>query len=293
MPESGALVVIDLCSGLGGFSQAFLDRGHRVTRYDNDPRFEAIPNTVIEDVFNLTAEDLREADIVLASPPCQVFSCAAAWRYWYNGRPKEDRREHVENQIALVKHIVKIIHGADPPYWVLENPRGLLRKVLGPPAVTTFWAAWGAPYLKPTDLWGKIPAIDWRIPRKWVSDTHGRHRGVQETVQQIRERYKAMRLEGMGSLAIWSRQRRQHSQDVREQYKPLIPLDADGPALRSLIPYQFSLALCHAVENDLGGQSSLVDYLNPPPDNRGEKQCSTLRSSSSLKRKAACVTGTP
>jgi len=39
--------VVDLFSGLGGFSQAFLDRGHEVERYDNNPKFSQVPNTKI------------------------------------------------------------------------------------------------------------------------------------------------------------------------------------------------------------------------------------------------------
>ena len=31
--------VLDLFSGLGGFSQAFKDRGHKVTTLDNNPEF--------------------------------------------------------------------------------------------------------------------------------------------------------------------------------------------------------------------------------------------------------------
>jgi len=53
--------VIDLFSGLGGFSQAFLDRGHYVERYDFNPEFENIPNTIIKNVFDMSPIDLEIA----------------------------------------------------------------------------------------------------------------------------------------------------------------------------------------------------------------------------------------
>ncbi len=203
--------VIDLYSGLGGFSQAFLDRGHEVIRYDNNERFKDVPNTVIVDVWDLTADDLRGADVILASPPCTNFSVAGLRFHWPGGRPTEKTLE----QIELVKHTVRIITEANPDYWVLENPRGMMRRVLGTPVITTYWNAWGAPYLKPTDLWGKIPALDWPKPCCWEKSPRGGTTGLQ---------------------------------GIRD------------PAKRSLIPYAFSEALCVAIENDKGKQTSLGDY---------------------------------
>ena len=66
--------VIDLCSGLGGFSQAFVDAGDEVIRVDIGTKFRNVPHTVISDV--MAWEPPFVPDIVLASPPCQAFSFA-------------------------------------------------------------------------------------------------------------------------------------------------------------------------------------------------------------------------
>ena len=160
---------IDLFSGLGGFSQAFLDRGHKVVRVDNNERFKDIPHTVITDVLTLTAENLNDANIILASPPCRCFSVAADHHHWPKGIPTDETRE----QIELVKHTIKIIEEANPQYWILENPAGRLRQVLGKPEMVQYWCSWGTPYKKPTHLWGKLPPIDWRMPHKWEPNPSG------------------------------------------------------------------------------------------------------------------------
>ena len=161
--------VIDLFSGLGGFSQAFLDRGHDVTRYDNNVRFRDIPNTIIQDVKTLLPGDLKGADIILASPDCRCFSVAADHYHWPKGIPTEETRA----QIDLVQFTVSLIEQVHPRYWILENPVGRMRQVLGKPAMTTYWCAWGTPYKKPTDLWGKLPPIDWKMPFKWEPNPSG------------------------------------------------------------------------------------------------------------------------
>ena len=193
--------VIDLFSGLGGFSQAFVDRGHYVERYDFEEKFSDIPFTIIKDVLELTPIDLEDADIILASPPCRCFSYAAqqkgGHRHWPQGIPTEETRK----QIKLVKHALKIIKEANPKYWILENPRGFMKNVLGQPGIETYWSAWGGPTLKPTHLWGKFPPIDWTIPF----------------------------FKQKGS---WCK---------------IMPRD---PTLRALIPYEFSLAVCLAVEGN-------------------------------------------
>lgn len=194
--------VLDLFSGLGGFSQAFLDRGHDVTRYEYDERFKEVSCTIIKDVWDLTSGDLKDADIILASPPCNHFSIASVYVHWIRGEPTEETKE----QIRLVKHTVNIIARANPKYWMLENPRGMLRRVLGKPDKYIPMCAYGKTAYKPTDLWGNFPPVEWKSPLKWEKAPRGAKTGTQDN-----------------SLT---------------------------PAERALIPYDFSLAVCLAVEGN-------------------------------------------
>jgi len=180
--------VIDLFSGLGGFSEGFLQRGHDVIRYDNDERFRDIPRTQIVDIMEL--ERLPKANVILASPPCNCFSRMTIRYYWEHKRPKNDKAKFA---VALVKKALDLIHEVQPRFYVIENPVGMMIHVLGKPQVLTYWAAWYSdkdegidlqePPLKETYLWGRLPSIDWpskptiyaRIDRK----SKNRQKGVQ------------------------------------------------------------------------------------------------------------------
>lgn len=167
--------VVDLFSGLGGFSEAFLNRGHDVVRYDNDERFKDVPKTIIRDVGELKGPDLKGSDIVLASPPCQHFSIAAVCHHWKDLEPTEE----TQKVIRLVKYTKHIIEEANPRYYIIENPRGMMRRVLGMPDRFVCLAAYGKKAKKPTDLWGRFPPIDWKMPFKWEKAPRGSKTGVQ------------------------------------------------------------------------------------------------------------------
>lgn len=149
--------VIDLFSGLEGFSQAFSeDRDWEVVTVDFEERFSP---DICGDVKKMGAKDLPDPDVVLASPPCKAFSVAAIGHYWKDGYiPK---KEFVVESTALVHHTLFLIHQLDPEYWFLENPRGMLRNVIGEPEErgggTVTWCQYGAERMKPTDLWGDHP----------------------------------------------------------------------------------------------------------------------------------------
>ena len=210
MTEAYKRVCVDLFSGLGGFSQAFLDRGWTVYRYDNDKQFAKVPCTHIVDVLDLTSEIIKgeheEIDIILASPPCTCFSFAAQGKYW----PRlKDRHSDVDRSVHLVRFTINLIKEIQPTYWILENPIGRLREFIGKPSAKTAWCAWGTIYKKPTYLWGVLPPIDWKMPQKWITDPSG----------------------GAGSGAIGS------------------PYPTDK-GLLALVPYNFSRAVCLAVEGE-------------------------------------------
>ena len=171
--------VIDLFSGLGGFSQAFVDRGHTVERYDNDPQFKEVPHTLLMDIWDLKPTDMTDADIVLMSPPCNCFSPMTIGHYWKGGVPDKRAKE----MIKLVKHSIGLAKQSGAKYWLLENPAGMLKHAIGEPQKLTWWAAWGHFTLKPTHLWGELPPIDWR-PRPAKGTYEAAPRGTKLGVQR-------------------------------------------------------------------------------------------------------------
>ena len=145
---------LDLFAGLGGFSAAFRDSDNwRVVTVDIEEEFEP---DICADIMDLRPSDLPDADVILASPPCTMFSPAGNHDKWDLGRHEPvapTAREH----IALVHHAVGLIQSLAPDYWFVENPRGRMRWVLGEPAGTVTYCRYGRDYQKPTDLWGDHP----------------------------------------------------------------------------------------------------------------------------------------
>jgi len=144
--------VIDLFSGLGGWSQAFKDHGHEIITVDIEQRFNP---TICKDIMEITMEDFKgfRPDVILASPPCECFSVASIGCHWKNGVPDEKTKKAIE----IVKHTLSLIIDLHPKYWFLENPRAMLRTLIGNPPVTVFYAQYGEDRLKPTDIWGRHP----------------------------------------------------------------------------------------------------------------------------------------
>ncbi len=91
---------------------------------------------------------------VLASPPCNCFSIASVYVHWENRKPKD---EATLQAIDLVHRIQSEIKRLNPKWWLLENPMGMLRTVIGRPPHTIRLSDYGARYKKPTDLWGTVP----------------------------------------------------------------------------------------------------------------------------------------
>lgn len=165
--------VVDLFSGLGGFSQAMVDRGWKVIRVDNDSKFKP---DICADVRDLTANDFpTNPTLVVASPPCECFSIASVSHNWPNDVPSRKTLEH----IGLVMFTKFLIDSIKPDFWVMENPRGMLRNVIGKPTITTYFASWGDTAYKPTDLWGKLPPMEWPLPKNWEKAPRGSKTGSQ------------------------------------------------------------------------------------------------------------------
>jgi len=142
---------LDLFSGLGGFSAAFEDAdGWDVVTVEIEEKFDP---DICADVMDLRPSDLPDADVILASPPCEEFSPANN----LNGE-----REPDPEAVALVYHTLGLIKAKRPAYWFMENPRGRLRTLIGRPTATVTYCQYGTDYMKPTDLWGDHPPMTYR-----------------------------------------------------------------------------------------------------------------------------------
>lgn len=161
--------VLDLCSGLGGASQAFRDRGHDVTTLDIDSRFK--PDLCM-DVRKYHGRK-GSFDVVLAAPPCTVFSVASIWKYW-----KHIGDKRVNHGLELVRSCFRIIKEIEPKFFVLENPMGMLRKLIGMPTETIFMCSYGLPFKKPTDLWHNLPKLLKKPCAPHEKTPHESHKGI-------------------------------------------------------------------------------------------------------------------
>jgi len=176
--------ILDMFSGLGGFSQAFKDRGHSVVTIDNNPFFNP---TICLDILKINAKELIEGynpfDVVLASPPCECFSVASIGHHWKNGLPDDNTKQAIE----IIKHTLGLIYDLHPKYWFLENPRAMLRTIIGNPPVTVFYAQYGEDRLKPTDIWGRHPCgfKDMQIADKTLLDYTPAPRGSRNGTQGL------------------------------------------------------------------------------------------------------------
>lgn len=146
--------VLDLFSGLGGFSKAFKDNGHQVITIDNNADFKP---DICMDIMELKKKDIisYDFDIVLASPPCTEFSKSSMPDSWNSKRS-------VNPDTLLLQKAIKIIYWVDPKYWIIENVSG---------ARPYFYPFLGKPRKKVGSryLWGNFPVFDCR-PKygKWL-----------------------------------------------------------------------------------------------------------------------------
>jgi len=142
-------LMLDLFSGLGGASQAFLnDYEWAVLRYDNNAQLEHVASTTLCDLLTYKIECRHQIDLIWASPPCLEFSQAFA------APRSKARREGIEFEpdLKLVTRAMEIIEELKPTHWVIENVVG---------AIADFEPLLGAPrqIIGPFVLWGNFPYI--------------------------------------------------------------------------------------------------------------------------------------
>lgn len=165
---------IDLCSGLGGFSRAFVDAGWDVITVDIERKFRP---TIQANVMNLPFREDLMADVVLASPPCQTMSVASVSRHWIS--PQEPCPETIQ-AITLFHHIRDWMKTHARKH-LRENPMGMARNkiVYGRPDMTLNLSDFGTVWKKRTDFWGNIMLGLIPARRDWEPAPRGSKGGVQ------------------------------------------------------------------------------------------------------------------
>ena len=155
--------MFDFFAGTGSSTRAFADAGDTVITFELDPHFDA---THTVDIMDIEVQDLfdlyGQPDFVWASPPCTAFSVASIGHHWGGGVgayvPKTEAARY--NQLLVQKTLMLIDELEPKRGWLMENPRGVLRKlppVANVPRVTITYCQYGDDRMKPTDLWGNVP----------------------------------------------------------------------------------------------------------------------------------------
>jgi site-specific DNA-cytosine methylase len=133
--------ILDLCAGTGAWSKPYVENGYDVILLTYPGK----------DVRELRGMKCRG---VLAAPPCTMF-CLSGNRW-------KRKTEEIIDALQIVDACLRIVEESEPEWWALENPAGILSRVLGKPKLKFHPWHYGDGYVKETWLWG-----DFNVPEKF------------------------------------------------------------------------------------------------------------------------------
>ena len=178
---------LELFSGMKSFSKVAKEWGFSTLTFDNEVHLE--PDRVVD---IMVVNTLPKCDILWASPPCTTFSVASLSHYWTAGKPKNEKTLH---GIAMLEQTIKLIKKTKPKYWFIENPRGMMRKVIDElfekhgiknyKRNTVSYCQYGSKIMKPTDIWTNSPWVSKPICKPGASCHLRAGRGSKSGVQGI------------------------------------------------------------------------------------------------------------
>ena len=146
-------------SGSGTLSKIAIEKGHYFTTLDNEQKFNPdVCKSILDEI------DKQSYDFMWFSPPCKTFSVASIGTHWKGGhRAYEPKTKECELGISLLDKSIRIISKSKPKYWFIENPRGVMRKVIDKifekygvkdyTRHTITYCQYGDTRMKPTDIW--------------------------------------------------------------------------------------------------------------------------------------------
>ena len=178
--------MLDLFSGLGGASEAFVQAGWQVMRIENNPLLAEVPHTELIDIFDVRdlLEDvaidnnnrfLHDIELVWASPPCDEFSLAYSAPHAIHTR--ENPNEPYEPNMDYLEATLDIIKKLNPRYYVIENVRGASKfftEMIGSEPRQILGNA--------QFLWGNFPLIN-RVKYQTKAENDKRHSPLRANIR--------------------------------------------------------------------------------------------------------------
>jgi len=185
--------VLELFAGSCSFSNVAKELGHETFTTDINQNPD---NTIdyVSDIFNFDYENLPSIDFIWASPPCTFFSVSSIGHHW--NKDHTPKTKEAVYGITVIEKTIEIIDYLGPTYWIIENPRGKLRKleiVQDLPRTTVAYCQYGDNRMKPTDLWTNLIEDVW-TPRPMCKNGMPCHeaapRGSKTGTQGLKDAYE-------------------------------------------------------------------------------------------------------
>lgn len=185
----------ELFSGSKSFSNYAKKLNYETLTFDNVEKYN--PDVCIDiNLLDPYHKDLKNLYFLWMSPPCEKFSVCTIGRNWnYDLTPKT---QETKNALQLLEHTIKIIAITKPKYWVIENPRGMMRKVI--PKLfekykldfhreTVTYCQYGDNRMKPTDLFTNIKSFKGKKCKNGDSCHIASPRGSKTGTQALKSAY--------------------------------------------------------------------------------------------------------
>ena len=196
--------VLELFSGTGVLSAAFMERGHRTLTVDWSEAHAPDWNV---DIGTLTADEVvgrfGRPDVIWASPDYTTYSVMCISRHRDGTRPKTEYAARCDSTNA---HVCDLIRKLKPKVWFIENPVGMLRKMpfvldllrdAGGRRHTVTYCQYGESRQKPTDIFTNHPDPRFRPPCSRGDPCHeAAPRGSKTGTQGIRGKRDRAKLPG-------------------------------------------------------------------------------------------------
>jgi len=152
-------LIWEFFAGSRSFSNVCENRGYDTYTSDIEP-FDRIDEVVDFLEFDVQKALLKtgKPSIIWFSPPCKYFSVASCSIHWdYDGLSTyTPKSKGALIGLKILKKINQIIEELEPDYFIIENPRGLMRKMKELKQYkrnTAWYCRYNHKNAKPTDIW--------------------------------------------------------------------------------------------------------------------------------------------